>query len=321
MSGPAQNHTQSPSWDPWGPEFWQRPESPQTHAWSAPFFLSLFAHVLLAATLTLLWSQSWGPFAPAVRKPSQTVWIDLAAPPAVAPTPRSQRIVESEPGRLTDRPAPDALLGERSQTVDRETVSRRTPTAAARASQKVRPAAQKAPTPQAIPQAPSLSQLGVSWNKPGQILNRPAAPQPQWASQGTESAAGNARPSDFIKGMKEGEQTALNTREFVFYGYFQRIRSSLDRAWNKTLRENLARFFRRGRRLASEVDHTTRTLVVLNGQGRVLRVQILEESGTLDLDDAAIRAFNEAGPFPNPPRGLIDPSGEIQVRWDFVLRN
>jgi protein TonB len=225
--------------------------------------------------------------------------------------------VETEPGRVTDRAAPDALLGARTQTVDRQTVSRRSPrtagTSQQTASKTSRPADQTKTAP--------LSQLGVNWLKPGQDLSRPTASQPQWAPQGAQLAPGQAKAHDYIKGMKEGEQTALNTREFVFYGYFQRIRASLDRAWNKTLRENLTRLFRRGRRLASEVDHTTRTLVVLNSQGRVLRVQILEESGTLDLDDAAIRAFNEAGPFPNPPRGLIDSSGEIQVRWDFVLRN
>ena len=41
---------------------------------------------------------------------------------------------------------------------------------------------------------------------------------------------------------------------------------------------------------------------------------------THDLDEAAIRAFNRAGPFPNPPNGLLQETGSVDIRWDFILR-
>jgi protein TonB len=47
---------------------------------------------------------------------------------------------------------------------------------------------------------------------------------------------------------------------------------------------------------------------------------MLSESGTGDLDDAAVGAFNQAGPFPNPPKGMIDLNQEIKIPWDFVLK-
>ena len=34
---------------------------------------------------------------------------------------------------------------------------------------------------------------------------------------------------------------------------------------------------------------------------------------------AAIEAFKEAAPFPNPPAGIVESDGTIKIRWDFVL--
>jgi protein TonB len=61
-------------------------------------------------------------------------------------------------------------------------------------------------------------------------------------------------------------------------------------------------------------------LVALDKEGRITKVQIIGASGTRDLDEAATKAFNDAGPFPNPPSGLVDNGGQVLVRWDFVLK-
>ena len=41
-------------------------------------------------------------------------------------------------------------------------------------------------------------------------------------------------------------------------------------------------------------------------------------SGTLDA--AAIDSFNQAGPFPNPPKGMIR-GGKAVVEWGFVVNS
>ena len=124
----------------------------------------------------------------------------------------------------------------------------------------------------------------------------------------------------YIAGMKEGEVSALNTKEFVFYSYFERVRQQLDQAWQPILRSNVLRLSKAGRHLASNADYTTRTLVTLNQKGEILRVQLIEESGTFDLDQAALDALNKAGPYPNPPKGLVESTGSVEIRWDFILR-
>jgi protein TonB len=120
--------------------------------------------------------------------------------------------------------------------------------------------------------------------------------------------------------MKESDRTALNTKEYQFYGYFQRIRQRLDRAWVPILKEKLASYYRQGRQLASDMDHITKVVVILNENGEIVRVKIVSESGTRELDDAAVNAFNQAGPFPNPPHGMVDTNHEVQVPWDFILK-
>jgi protein TonB len=79
--------------------------------------------------------------------------------------------------------------------------------------------------------------------------------------------------------------------------------------------------YRAGRQLASDQDHITRTRVMLDARGHVLRVELIEPSGVVHLDDAAVEAFNKAGPFPNPPKGLISADGSVEILWDFVLKS
>jgi protein TonB len=120
--------------------------------------------------------------------------------------------------------------------------------------------------------------------------------------------------------MAESDRTALNTSEYRYYSYFQRVRERLDRAWVPMLKDKLTSFYRAGRHLASDRDYTTKLLVVLNASGEIVRVLLLEPSGTYALDDTAIAAFNRAGPFPNPPKGMVDLNQEVRVPWDFILK-
>ncbi len=76
-----------------------------------------------------------------------------------------------------------------------------------------------------------------------------------------------------------------------------------------------------GRRLANDKNYITGVIVVLDRNGKITAVKVLQPSGARDLDDAAVGAFYEAGPFPDPPAGLIDKNGEIQIRWDFILQS
>jgi TonB family protein len=204
----------------------------------------------------------------------------------------------------SDHSESDRFLAKQNQKVDRETVAKNQETKIGTLK------ARKVSHSRAVTESTSLSSLGLPLlpSKMEKELD-----QPDWATPGF-------RPQDWVKGVRESDRTALSTSEFIFYSYYQRIRDRLDRAWFPLLREKLLAYYHSGRQLASDMDHTTKLLVILNSKGEVVRVQLVEESGTKDLDDAAISAFNQAGPFPNPPQGMIDLKGEVRVPWDFILK-
>jgi TonB family protein len=249
--------------------------------------------------------------------PSKKVtWIDVTPMPKKQDMQLRKQIVQTSPAKKVDAPKPDAYLGWQNQVVDQETVGRKKSVAQEMKTANLNKPTQESRTPQkerASQELSSLSKLGLQMFKPIHEKDSIKPDEPDWATPGT-------RPEDDILGVTRGERTALNTKEFVFYSYFQRIRQRLDRAWVPILREKLIAYHRAGRHLAGDMDHTTRVLVILNSHGEITRVQLIGESGTNDLDDAAIAAFNRAGPFPNPPKEMVDNNNEIKIPWDFILK-
>lgn len=277
----------------------------------ALLLLATVAYIKVAPTVSMI--------AP-VTPNQETVWIEVD-PKSEMDT--KNQMVQTLPGQEVKDPVKDAFLGEKTQVVDRQE-TRTAPSIGdlksnsvkTSESEKPKMAAQKKPAMQASPLLPSLDQLGVKLPEP----MKTAQEEIREAIREEEGSMTGQAGGEYVKGFKEGERTLLNTKEYVFYGYFQRIRKSLDRAWDRTLKSELEKYFKRGRQLASETDYVTQLMVFLDQNGQIKKIRILGQSGTQDLDDAAIKAFNKAGPFPNPPKGLVDSSGQVKIRWDFVLR-
>ncbi len=135
----------------------------------------------------------------------------------------------------------------------------------------------------------------------------------------SQSQAEASRTNDYLKDTPTSLETVLNTREFVYYTYYQRIRTQIRQYWEPSIREKVKKIFAQGRTLASENDHITRVIIVLDKNGGLLGVQVVGESGLKDLDDAAVEAFRAAEPFPNPPKGIVEADGTIKINWDFVI--
>ena len=144
----------------------------------------------------------------------------------------------------------------------------------------------------------------------------------QFEKELTERAGSGSQASqsnDYLKDVAKGDETLLSTREFVYYSFYNRIRRQLNQYWGGKVREKMTKMFKQGRTIASEDDKITKLLITLNRDGILTKVQVLSDSGVRDLDDAAIEAFKEAAPFPNPPAGIVESDGTIKIRWDFIL--
>lgn len=223
-----------------------------------------------------------------------------------------RRVVQTEILQETKEIDQNAFLGEKNQKIlDQKISSGETKEEIIAKSQK----AIKSTTSETVSPPVTMGNLGVSMPVPLKTQEESKTATDEMAIAGQAASV-----HDYVPGVKESERTLLNTKEFKYYSYFQRIRKQLDLSWRPILQDKLHRFFESGRQLSMNRDHITEVLVFLNDQGKIISVKILSESGTKDLDESAINAFNRAGPFPNPPKGLVESDGTVKVRWEFVLR-
>jgi len=148
-------------------------------------------------------------------------------------------------------------------------------------------------------------------------------PQFDWDKVGEKESGSRrevaSKTDDYLKDIEKGAQTLLSTREFLYYSYYNRIRSQLKQYWEPKIKEKVKKIFAQGRKIANDQDRITKVVIVLDKKGILVNVQVISESGVRDLDEAAIEAFRAAAPFPNPPQGIIDANGLIKIRWDFIL--
>jgi len=149
--------------------------------------------------------------------------------------------------------------------------------------------------------------------------NLPTPPPAETKPAPTAGGQQASQTIDYIKELDPGLETILSTREFVYYTYYARIRRQLQQFWNPKIKEAILRLHRQGRQIASNSDKITKCLVTLDRTGNLRKIQIIGNSGIRDLDEVAVEAFKLAAPFPNPPGGMIDSDGQIQLRWDFIL--
>jgi protein TonB len=125
---------------------------------------------------------------------------------------------------------------------------------------------------------------------------------------------------DYLKNLPEGERTLLNTREYKFYSYFERIRGQLKQVWKPLIQRTFADIsFTRKRAPASDGEKVTRVAVLMDNDGNIKSIDVVKSSGVAIIDSAAVEAFHKAGPFPNPPTGMVDDDGSVRLQWEFVL--
>ncbi len=136
---------------------------------------------------------------------------------------------------------------------------------------------------------------------------------------GEASSSGLAKNNDYIEEIPLGDFTSLNTVEYKYYGFYYRIKQKLEQYWGRTLQKKAEKLYKSGRRMPANEDRITSLSIILDDHGNIVDVIVKSTSGFRELDDAAIESFNKAGPFPNPPKGMIK-NGHAQIEWGFVVK-
>ncbi len=131
-----------------------------------------------------------------------------------------------------------------------------------------------------------------------------------------------SRTMDFLPGVEFGSHTLLNTREFVYYSYFARMKEQLYWRWTQYIKnELLQKAFSFNKFVYKHKSRyfSTSLYVYLSPEGEVQDMRVIKSSGVEDIDSAALHAFLLAEPFPNPPGGLIEEDGYIHIKQIFHL--
>ncbi len=156
---------------------------------------------------------------------------------------------------------------------------------------------------------PTLADLSPRFN-PTQIMN--------FDNNEVGNGVAPSQTDDYLKNTTPSLETLLSTKQFIYYTYYQRIRSRIRQYWAPCVRKQVLKIFAEGRTIASTEDHITRVIIVLDRNGNLVKVEVVGQSGIKELDDAAVEAFREAAPFPHPPKGIVGRDGYIRINWDFI---
>lgn len=240
---------------------------------------------------------------------------------------KKRQIVRTEKSLRKTKPIDSKFLSENDQKVAREVVSKNVDTFK-KAGLGVKNGEKKNSRKQVANEKKKLLKKKVSLKdlmiKPDQI--QPIKRKPSVASakkgqkHGDKSKTGLSSSNDFIEDVNLGDMTQLNTVRFKYYGFYERIRSKLEQFWGASIQEKARKLFASGSRFPASKNYITSLQITLDSNGKIIGINIKGSSGVRDLDEAAIESFNQAGPFPNPPRGLLK-QGRATIEWGFVVKS
>ncbi len=315
--------------------------------WCAVPLLSLVFHALLAACVVGL-STLTAPVRPkkpvsrpvTMRNIDSRRWAANRGTKAL-PSPAIEKPAELHPkGQVVDvaqgnnQVSPDAkYLAESNNRVQKETVAREQTSTYSRAAPK------NAPKPMAAPMskgksAPSLigatasellndfgsrQQFAKLFQPPTRGLSKTAEPSMAAAGneQSNDSAAssteaeGGGAPNDALNGVAKGDGTFLNTREWKYASFFNRVKQAVSAQWDPN-----GRLRAKGKQVYT--DRTTLMAVALRPDGSIADLFVAKSSGVDELDQAAMNAFEKAQPFANPPQDLVE-NGFIRFNFGFLV--
>ncbi len=299
-------------------KLWPRTLTRRYTAWA--LLVSVAFHGVLFFT-------SWPPSAPMPH------FVELVPAPAspsipqfpVAPQPEEfelprtgKQIVQTEGSGENSIPEESFLLSNRNQKVARQTRAAQTGDFRARSD-----GGGRGGRPSLSPEiaAAVLGESGESGPKPSVGSSNGGKPSlSDLGVGGLDETPGGflAATDDGLEGIPFGNRTVLNTREFRYYGFYERLKKELRLTWKPEVHRRSAALIA-AKRFPAKSELKTRIIVTLDAEGKVLEVQYVRRSGSPTIDGAAQWAFEKIGQFPNPPRGMIDRDGVARLHWEFVV--
>ena len=142
----------------------------------------------------------------------------------------------------------------------------------------------------------------------------PGSESGQQSAPASEQSEGGGAPNDDLDKLDPGNGTFLNTREWKYAAFFNRVKQAVSGRWDPNGR---LRAKNRGLGVAERV---TVVHVTLRPDGTVADLFVAQSCGMDELDVEAMNAFTKAQPFANPPAALVE-DGFIRFGFSFRVSN
>ena len=250
------------------------------------------------------------------------------------------QIVQAQKDKKEKQKKETRFLSHSDQTVDRETVSKnigkfKEAGKGSKQATKSQPTQKPQAKPQANPTRKAISKKSkkktktskdISWEalakasqkEAKKALERSVGIQ-KGIKRGVSGKSGVGQSNDHIEDIPLGDMTQLNTVEYKYYGFYNRIREKLERYWGKSLKAKAKSMHKGRNRMPASENKTTSLVVTLDSKGQIMDIKVNSTSGVRAFDEAAVESFSKAGPFPNPPSGMVK-NGKAQIKWGFVVK-
>jgi TonB family protein len=321
--------------------------------------LSLLAHAIAIGLFLLFSQLTAAPKKPKVRPVSMrsisnAAWVANRGKTGTGSTPIKPKKEKPPKGQIVDvapgnnrLPEESKYLAETNNRVDKETVAREQTNAYSRATPKTQKKPEAALAPKGLTggrAAPAVSAVSALDRFTGlngkpqrltQLLQEAAAghesnldaPEKAGTEEGevapevTGDAAepGGGAPNDDLSNVAKGDGTYLNTREWKYAAFFNRVKQAVSARWHPMARLQTRDPSAGGHSLGTR-DRITVLGVTLRPDGTIADLYVVESSGIELLDQESMQAFERAAPFTHPPEALLE-DGLIRFAFSFNVMN
>ena len=157
---------------------------------------------------------------------------------------------------------------------------------------------------------PSLLPQTVSGSNAEDQPRGPVGTEAGSQASGTDTSEGGGAPNDALDALPAGDGTYLNTREWKFAAFFNRVKQAVSARWDPNGR------LRQRNKTIGAATRITVMHVALRPDGSIADLFVAQSCGIDELDAEAMSAFEKAAPFANPPEALIE-QGFIRFQFGF----
>lgn len=167
------------------------------------------------------------------------------------------------------------------------------------------------PGQKSVPPSPRFSPSGIRLSRLGLGLPLPRTQVTQERYLGGPSFADQTL---LDPQLQLGSQNLINTEESIYYSFYSRLYHLIAPVWQSQIRNAGYHFS------ILPGDYTTSVDLVLNEDGELLRIALIQNSGIDQFDKAVDHSIQKIQRFPNPPHDLIDQNREVHIAWTFRVR-